>query len=190
MNPGAVGADPDPTPPAGAAPDLDPTPVATPWQEYLAAAQALDAVLREAAAEAEAATRANSSSLADLAQVRSLLDGQRARLIGAAVRAGLPAPELVPNAAEQAEAYAQVGGDLAAAADALRHARRLAAQADAHLAGLGYVTGEYAAVGSPVPPPRPANPYWPPPLWLAVTIPLTAAALVLCGLTGFLVLVR
>lgn len=195
MTPDTVDSDPDPTPTVGSGPDLDPTPVATPWQEYLAAAQALDAVLREAAVEAEAATRANSANLAELAQMRSLLDGQRARLVGAAVRAGLPAPELMPTPPEQAEAYAQVGGDPAAARDALRHARQLAGQVDAQLTGVGYATGEYATIGSPVAPPhpanpRPANPYWPPPLWLAVTVPLTAAAMLVCGLTIFLFIVR
>lgn len=190
MTPGAVDADPDPTPTVGSAPDLDPTPVATPWQEYLAAAQALDAVLREAVAEAEAVTRANRDSLNELAQVRSLLDGQRARLVGAAVQAGLPAPELVPAPAEQAEAYGQVAGDPAAARKALGHARQLAAQADAQLGVGGYATGEYTAIGSPVAPPRPPNPYWPPPLWLAIAVPLTAATLLLCGLTVLLLVIR
>lgn len=186
MTPGAVGADPDPTPTVRSAPDLDPTPVATPWQEYLAAAQSLDAVLREAAAEAEAATRANQAVQAELAQLHSLLDAQRARLLAAAAAAGLPAPEVTPTPVEHAAAYTLVGGDPAAARDALRRAWQLAAQADAHLTGTGYATGEYPTIGGPAAPPRRPNPYWPPPLWLAVTVPLTAAAMLVFGLTVLL----
>lgn len=56
-------------------PDPDPTPTATPWQEYLAAAQSLDAVVREAASEAAATAQAVRD---DLARLQAELDRRQA----------------------------------------------------------------------------------------------------------------
>jgi hypothetical protein len=195
-------------PEVGIGPDPDATPTATPWQEYLAAAQSLDAVLREAVASTAARPRVAAATQADLAQVRSRLEQQRARLVGEAVRAGLPAPPLVPTPAEQSAADAQVAGDPAAAATALGHCRQLLDAADAVLpagplpagplpagplpagpVAPGPVNGPVPVV--PVPPARPpSNPWWPPPLWLMIVVPVGAAGLLLCVLGLVLYLMR
>lgn len=146
-------------------PDPDPTPTATPWQEYLAAAQSLDAVVREAASEAAATAQAVRD---DLARLQAELDRQRAALLAAAAAAGLPAPPLLPGPAEQAAAEERLpSADPATVAEALRHCERLIAAADAHLgAGLagtgpgpaGPVTGPLPPVPPPAVPPMPAGP--------------------------------
>lgn len=115
--------------------DPDPTPTATPWEEYLAAAQALDAVRQEAADAAAAVTRAASTARAELAQLSARLAEQQSRLAAEAARRGLATPALAPTAAEQAEADATVAGDPAAVPAALHHCQRLIEAADAELAG-------------------------------------------------------
>lgn len=130
-------------------PDPDPTPTATPWQEYLAAAQSLDAVVREAAAEAAATTR---SVREELARLQAELDRQRAQLLASAAAAGLPAPPLLPGPAEQAAAEQRVSPDPATIAEALRHSERLIAVADAHLGVAPPATGPLPPV-----PPAPAG---------------------------------
>lgn len=147
--------------------DPDPTPTATPWEEYLAAAQALDAVRRDlaattavAAAAAEAATVA---ARADLARLEDRLARQRAVLTGEVVRAGLTAPRLLPTAEEQAGARELVP-DPAAVPAALARAAALADTCDATLAAGG----------------RPDRGWWPPPRWAQLVGLLTTAVLVAC----------
>jgi hypothetical protein len=112
--------------------DPDPTPTATPWQEYFAAAQSLDAVRREAAAEAAALTRAASTARAELAAVSADLARQRAAL----AQLGVAPQQLAPGPAEQGAATATVTGDLAAVVpEALRQCRQLVEAADAQLTG-------------------------------------------------------
>jgi hypothetical protein len=147
--------------------DPDPTPTASPWEEYLAAAQSLDAVRREAAAAATAATHAVSSARAALAQVTARLEAQRARLTGIAVQAKLPAPPLVPTPDEQAAAGLV---DPPTVPAALAECQRLIDQADAELA-------------TPVRRFR-----WP--LWLLIVAPLGVATVLLCTLVLVLTALR
>jgi hypothetical protein len=114
--------------------DPDPTPTATPWQEYLAAAQGLDAVRRTIASEAAAATRRVSSARAELARTRARLAAQRQRLVARAMQAGVPVPALDPSSAEQAWARATVADGPEAVCATLRHSHALMDAADAQLA--------------------------------------------------------
>ena len=115
--------------------DPDPTPTTTPWQEYQAAAQSLDAVRREAAAAAAADAAAIAAARTELAALRERLGMQQARLFDAADRAGLPRPDLAPSPAEVAAVATALAAGPAAALDAVRHGRRQLDLADAELAG-------------------------------------------------------
>jgi hypothetical protein len=154
------------------APDPDPTPTASPWVEYLAAAQSLDAVRRDAANAAAAATLAASAARAELAQVSTQLELQRARLMGAATQAGLPAAPLTPSPAEQATADAILAGDPASVPDALRRCQRLLETADAEL--VDSTTDDRG--------------WWPPPLWVWIVGALGAAAALACAIPLLLIL--
>ena len=68
------------------------------WDDYLTAAQRLDAAQRDATAAAAARTTAVQNAGQELAMVRQRLTLQAARLSGLAVRAGMPAPLLTPDA--------------------------------------------------------------------------------------------
>lgn len=67
------------------------------WADYLAAAQRLDAVRREAAAAVAQQVAAVTTARKELAGVRQRLTLQRARLTDLAARAGLPALPVVPG---------------------------------------------------------------------------------------------
>lgn len=97
------------------------------WRAYLAAAQALDAVRREAASTVAAATHTVSSARAELAQLRSAVERQRAELADRA--------RLSVSPAEQAAAETLVAGDPAAVRTALGQCRELLRTADAQLTG-------------------------------------------------------
>lgn len=112
--------------------DPDPTPTATPWEEYVAAAQSLDAMRREAAAADTAAVAEARAARTALAAVSEQLGQQRARLTARAAGAGVAVPPLEPSAAERAAVAATAAGDPAAA---VRQSQRLIASADAELAG-------------------------------------------------------
>jgi hypothetical protein len=154
--------------------DPDPTPTATPWDEYVAAAQSLDAVRRDAATAAAAATLAASATRAELAQVSTQLELQRARLTGEAMRAGLPTPPLTPSPAEQAAADAALGGDPAAVPEALRRCQQQLDAAEAAL--VAPATGERG--------------WWPPPVWVWIVAGLGAAAALACAIPLLLILLR
>jgi hypothetical protein len=153
--------------------DPDPTPTTTPWEEYLAAAQSLDAVRRDAAAAAAAATLAASTTRAELAQLSTQLELQRARLTGEAVRAGLFAPPLSPSPAEQAVADAMLAGDPAPVADALHRSQQLLDAADAELAGAGPVEERGG--------------WWPPPVWVWIVAAVAAIAALACAIPLLLI---
>jgi hypothetical protein len=109
--------------------DPDPAPITSPWQEYLAAAQSLDAVRRELAGAVAAAAEPVIATRAELAQLGQRLEQQRAQLTGLAVRAGLPAPQLAPGPPEQAVA----GPDTDPPQATLPRCRQLLDRGDAEL---------------------------------------------------------
>lgn len=150
--------------------DPDPTPTRTPWQEYLTAAQGLDAVRRAIADEAAAATRTISSARAELARARARLDAQRQQLIVEAVCEGVPMPPLEPSSAERSWGRATVTSGAAGALAALGHAHTLIDAADAYLLGAEPPDG--------APPP----PQWPTPPWVIVAAVGGFVLVLLCGL--------
>lgn len=152
--------------------DPDPTPTATPWVEYLAAAQSLDAVRRDAATAAAAATHAASATRAEIAQLSAQLELQRARLTGEAVRAGMAAPRLTPAPLEQASADALIAGDPGSVPAALRHCQQLLEAVDAELAAAA--TAERG--------------WWPPPLWVWAVAGLVSVAALACAIPLVLIL--
>ncbi|MEV6630011.1 hypothetical protein AB0M54_04570 [Actinoplanes sp. NPDC051470] len=101
------------------------TPAHGPWADYLAAAQRLDAVRREASVTAGEQAAALQAARQELSGVRARLAPQRARL---AQEFGVPDQDLVPQAGDQVLAMA--GGPVAVLA-ALRQARGTADAADA-----------------------------------------------------------
>src|SRR5437868_8176608 len=72
----------------------------TAWDDYLAAAQRLDAVRRVAAAVVAEQTKSLQAAREELATGRTKLSRQRSRLLEAARQAGLPAPDLTPARAD------------------------------------------------------------------------------------------
>jgi hypothetical protein len=137
--------------------DPDPTPTATPWEEYLAAAQSLDAVRRDSPAVGVGAPDAPhpaAAARAELAQLAARLELQRAQLTGEAVRAGVTAPRLTLSPAEHARAGATVGVGPAAVSEALRRCHRL----------IDSATAELTAPPRPRPTPAPALPPIPVPV--------------------------
>jgi hypothetical protein len=141
--------------------------------EYLAAAQSLDAVRRDAATATAAATHAASATRAELAQLSTQLELQRARLTGEAVRAGMTAPQLTPAPAEQANAAAAIAGDPAAVPEALRRCQQLLETAEAELAGAT---------------PDQERGWWPPPLWVWAVAGLGTVAALACAIPVVLML--
>jgi hypothetical protein len=105
------------------------------WHDYLAAAQSLDAVRREAATGAAAATRTASAARAELAQVRVHLARQRAVLASRAARSGRRRLRLAAYPAERAAAGALAGADPADVDGALERCRELLLRADTRLGG-------------------------------------------------------
>lgn len=105
----------------------------TAWQEYLAAAQRLDAVRRAQASAAAAATRQISSARAELREVQERLQQQQAALADAAAGYRVAPPQLSPLPADVTVA-AELARDPAAVPEALRHSRELVDATDARLA--------------------------------------------------------
>lgn len=103
------------------------------WQQYLAAAQELDALRRAQHSAAAAATRTLSTARAQLAAARQQVDAQRHALTDEADRRGVRPPSLVPTEREQAAAFATAASPEAVPA-ALQRCQDLIATADAALA--------------------------------------------------------
>ncbi|GLY97072.1 hypothetical protein [Actinoplanes sp. NBRC 103695] len=107
-------------------------PIGGPWADYLAAAQRLDTLRRQASAMAGERAAALGSARQELSAVRARLAPQRARLVQ---EFGVPEKDLVPQAAEQALAAPAVTGGPAAVLTALRQVRGTADAADAAMLG-------------------------------------------------------
>ncbi|MEV4635826.1 hypothetical protein AB0J80_00600 [Actinoplanes sp. NPDC049548] len=105
-----------------------------PWDDYLAAAQRLDAVRRAASAAAGEQAATLQAAQQELASVRARLAPQRSRLVS---DLGVPEAQLIPQPAEQALAAQAVAGGPAAILAALRQARATADAADAGMLGPG-----------------------------------------------------
>jgi hypothetical protein len=106
------------------------------WNDYLATAQRLDSVRREAATVAAAEAEAVASARAELPVVQARLGIQAGRLLESALQAGTPPPALVPNVAEQKMAGQTVAGGPAVVLASLRQAKSTVDVADAALARL------------------------------------------------------
>ena len=98
----------------------------TAWDDYLAAAQRLDAVRRDAAAATAARTAATQAAGQELATVRQRLALQAARLADLAARAGMAPPVLTPDS-PMPEPPDPAGGELVAPLVAQAPTSRLAA---------------------------------------------------------------
>jgi hypothetical protein len=106
------------------------------WSEYLAAAQRLDTVRREAADTAAGEATALAAARDELPTVQAGLTMQAARLLETASRAGSPPPVLQPGPAELHDAAQSVIGGPAVALAALRQAAANVDVADGALARL------------------------------------------------------
>jgi hypothetical protein len=105
---------------------------AGPWDDYLAAAQRLDAVRRAATSAASAQAATVQAARQELAAVRARLAPQRARLVQ---DLGVPESDLVPLETDLMAATQAVAGGPAAALAALHQARSTADAADAGMLG-------------------------------------------------------
>jgi hypothetical protein len=99
----------------------------TAWEDYLAAAQRLDVVRREATSVVAQQAAAVKSACAELAVVRQQATLQRSRLLAAATDAGVPVPDAVPPTPDLS------GAPPTAVRGALRGARTNLETADALL---------------------------------------------------------
>jgi hypothetical protein len=106
------------------------------WNEYVTAAQRLDAVRRGVAAAASEQAQATRSAREELAGVRARLAPQRAKLLAQ----GVPAEALQPSPAEVAGAAQAITSGPPAVLAALRHARATADAADSTEMGTLQVT--------------------------------------------------
>ncbi|GIM97552.1 hypothetical protein [Paractinoplanes toevensis] len=105
-----------------------------PWDDYLAAAQRLDAVRRAASAAAGEQQAAATAARQELSTVRARLAPQHARMIR---DFGVPESELIPRPAELEAATQSLAGGPTAVLAALQQARQTADAADATIIGPG-----------------------------------------------------
>ncbi len=106
------------------------------WDDYVAAAQRLDAVRKAVSAAATQRSKAATTARTELAGLRTRLEPQRARLVR---DLGVPVGDLTPTSDELAAAAAAVAGGPANVLAALREARSTADTADAAVVGRGKV---------------------------------------------------
>jgi hypothetical protein len=104
------------------------------WQEYLEAAERLDAVRRDAAATVAAEHAALRAAREELPQIRARLALQQQRMVELAGQIGRAAPLLAPVSADTVSAERAVAGGPAVVLAALREARSTVDMADAALA--------------------------------------------------------
>jgi len=110
------------------------------WDEYLAAAQRLDAVRRAASVASNEQAATVQAAQQELAGVRARLAPQRARLVQ---DLGVPEMSLTPQAGERVLALQAVASGPAAVLAALRQARGTADAADAAMLGPGPRTTQW-----------------------------------------------
>jgi hypothetical protein len=122
------------------------------WEEYLAAAQRLDAVRRGAAAAADEQATAVQAARDELAGVRARLAPQHSRLRDLGVRE----EDLLPSSTDLAAATRSVADGPRAVLAALRQARATADAADALVVGSG-ATDARSSFGAGRSPAAPRN---------------------------------
>jgi hypothetical protein len=110
------------------------------WDEYLAAAQRLDAVRRAASVASNEQAATVQAAQQELAGVRARLAPQRARLVQ---DLGVPEMSLTPQAGERVLALQAVASGPVAVLAALRQARGTADAADAAMLGPGPRTTQW-----------------------------------------------
>jgi hypothetical protein len=104
------------------------------WQDYLEAAERLDAVRREAAAAVAAEQAALRAAREELPPIRARLQLQQQRMAEIATTSNRAMPVLVPNPVDTTNAERAVVGGPAVVLAALRQARSTVDVADAALA--------------------------------------------------------
>lgn len=107
----------------------------TAWDDYLAAAQRLDSVRRQAAAAAEEQSTVRRTAREELDAVGRRVALQQARLAEVAGRYGVRLPDLAPDQAELTAALPLGAGPTEVVA-ALGHARSVLDSADAEIAAI------------------------------------------------------
>ena len=118
----------------------------TAWDDYLAAAQRLDAVRRSAAVAVAEQTKALQAARDDLTGLRTRLGLQHARLLDTARQAGTTLPDVTPAPADMANAQAALGkGTPQSVRTSLAGARSALDNADAVLSGLADAGGPGSA---------------------------------------------
>lgn len=117
------------------------------WDEYVAAAQRLDATRRAAAAVAAEQTGMVRAAREELSAVRERLALQHARFTEAAARRSFRLPALVPTEAEMTVAL--LPGGPSAVLAAMRHARSTLDSADAELTSADTSTGSRRFIDRP-----------------------------------------
>jgi hypothetical protein len=107
------------------------------WEEYLAAAQRLDSVRREAAAAEAEQAGVRRAAAEELSSVRRRIELQRGRFAELSGRYALPSPDLAPPAgAPEADAALPPGAGPPEVLAALRQARSILDGADAELTAM------------------------------------------------------
>ncbi|MCP2326259.1 hypothetical protein HDA40_004766 [Hamadaea flava] len=104
------------------------------WQEYLAAAERLDAVRREASTSVATEQAALRAAREELPPIRARLALQQQRMAEMATASGRPMPPLAPTPAETTSAERAVSGGPAVVLAALRQAMSTVDVADGALA--------------------------------------------------------
>lgn len=155
------------------------------WREYVAAAQRLDSVRRQATAVVTEHSAIRAAALQRLSMIRARLINQSAQLGNATAAAGLASGALAPDQGlvdSQWLALAQTSAPPVAADAALRDADALLDAADAALGtGKAYAT-------PPVPPDQTSEPGWPGAMLILVGLGLLAV--LVTGCAGMLFVLR
>lgn len=117
---------------------------ASAWSDYLAAANRLDAIRRDAAEVMAAESASVAAARDELPEVQARLAMQAGRLLETASRVGAPPPMLQPGPAERSAAAQAVAGGPTVALAAIRQARSTIDVADGALARIDGFGAEHA----------------------------------------------